>query len=78
MWRAIAACTLGGFPEGFLAADDERSLDWRLEFVASYLQRDPPSLGPRIPAETLRRFWTMLAHNQGRALNAASLARGWM
>ena len=66
----------GGFPDSFLAADDERSLDWRLEFVASYLQRDLPSLGPRIPAETLRRFWTMLAHNQGRMFNAASLARG--
>lgn len=66
----------GGFPESFLAEDDERSLDWRLDFVASYLQRDLPSLGPRIPAETLRRFWTMLAHNQGQTFNAASLARG--
>ena len=66
----------GGFPESFLAADDARSLDWRMEFVASYLQRDLPSLGPRIPAETLRRFWTMLAHNQGQTFNAASLARG--
>ena len=66
----------GGFPESFLAADDERSLEWRLEFITTYLQRDLPSLGPRIPAETLRRFWTMLAHNQGQAFNAASLARG--
>ena len=66
----------GGFPESFLAADDERSLEWRLEFIATYLQRDLPSLGPRIPAETLRRFWTMLAHNQGQTFNAASLARG--
>ena len=66
----------GGFPESYLAEDDERSLEWRLEFVASYLQRDLPSLGPRIPAETLRRFWTMLAHNQGQTFNAAPLARG--
>ena len=66
----------GGFPESFLAEDDERSLEWRPEFAASYLQRDLPSLGPRIPAETLRRFWTMLAHNQGQTFNAASLARG--
>ena len=66
----------GGFPESFLAADDERSLDWRLEFVNSYLQRDLPNLGPRIPAETLRRFWTMPAHSQGQIFNAAALARG--
>ena len=66
----------GGFPESFLAEDDERSLDWRIEFTSTYLQRDLPSLGPRIPAETLRRFWTMLAHNQGQTFNAASLARG--
>lgn len=66
----------GGFPESFLAEDDERSLAWRLEFITTYLQRDLPSLGPRIPAETLRRFWTMLAHNQGQTFNAASLARG--
>ena len=66
----------GGFPESFLADDDGRSFDWRLEFVGTYLQRDLPSLGPRIPAETLRRFWTMLAHNQGQTFNAAWLARG--
>ena len=73
---ANAVWLRGGFPESFLAEDDERSLEWRLEFVASYLQRDLPSLGPRIPAETLRRFWTMLAHNQGQTFNAALLARG--
>ena len=66
----------GGFPESFLAPDDQQSLDWRLAFVRSYLERDIPQLGPRIPAETLRRFWTMLAHNQGQLHNAATLARG--
>lgn len=66
----------GGFPESYLAADDEDSLDWRLDFIRTYLERDIPQLGPRIPAETLRRFWTMLAHSQGATLNAASLARG--
>lgn len=66
----------GGFPESCLAPSDEDSLDWRLAFIRTYLERDVPQLGPRIPAETLRRFWTMLAHNQGQTHNAAALARG--
>lgn len=66
----------GGFPESFLAADDDISLRWRRDFIRTYLERDIPQLGPRIPAETLRRLWTMLAHSQGGLLNAAQLARG--
>lgn len=66
----------GGFPESFLAQSDEESLLWRQQFIRTYLERDIPDLGPRIPAETLRRFWSMLAHHQGSVLNAASLARG--
>lgn len=66
----------GGFPESFFADDDEASLRWRRDFVRTYLERDLPQLGPRIPAETLRRFWTMLAHQQGGLLNVAQLARG--
>lgn len=66
----------GGFPESFLAKDDEASLRWRRDFIRTYLERDIPQLGPRIPAETLRRLWTMLAHQQGGVLNAAQLARG--
>jgi len=66
----------GGFPESFLAKGDETSLRWRRDFIRTYLERDIPQLGPRIPAETLRRLWTMLAHNQGGLLNAAQLARG--
>jgi uncharacterized protein len=64
----------GGFPESFTASDDESSLEWRDAFIKTYLERDIPQLGPRVPAETLRRFWTMLAHNQGALLNAARLA----
>jgi uncharacterized protein len=64
----------GGFPESFLAADDAASLRWRQQFIATYLERDIPQLGPRIPAETLRRLWTMLAHEQGQIVNAAKLA----
>lgn len=65
----------GGFPSSFLAEDDELSFKWRQDFIRTYLERDIPQLGPRIPAETLRRFWTMLAHSQAEMLNAANIAR---
>jgi predicted AAA+ superfamily ATPase len=64
----------GGFPESFLASSDDASLRWRQQFIGTYLERDIPQLGPRVPAETLRRLWTMLAHEQGQPLNAARLA----
>lgn len=66
----------GGFPDSFQAKNDQASMDWRLDFLRTYLERDIPALGPRIPATTLRRFWTMLAHVQGGLLNAAALAEG--
>jgi uncharacterized protein len=66
----------GGFPDSFLAADEQISVRWRQDFIRTYLERDIPQLGPRIPAETLRRLWTMFAHRQGGPLNAAQLARG--
>jgi predicted AAA+ superfamily ATPase len=65
----------GGFPDSFLAANDRVSQRWRQDFIRTYLERDIPLLGPRIPAETLRRFWTMLAHHQSGLLNAADFAR---
>jgi len=63
----------GGFPDSFLGASDEASLRWRLNFISTYLERDIPQFGPRIPAVTLRRLWTMLAHNQGGQVNTAQL-----
>ena len=66
----------GGFPASFLAANDRISLDWREDFIRTYLERDIPQFGSRIPAETLRRFWTMLAHHQAGMHNAATLAQG--
>jgi len=66
----------GGFPNSFLANNDIDSLAWRDNFIATYLARDIPQLGPRIPSETLRRFWTMLAFNQGQTFKPSSLARG--
>jgi len=65
----------GGFPESLLAADAARSLRWRHDFIRTYLERDIPQFGPRIAAETLRRFWGMLAHHQGGLLNTAQFAR---
>ncbi len=66
----------GGFPDSFLAPDDRLSLEWRKDLLRTYLERDVPMFGSRIPAETLRRFWTMLAHNQGALHNASRLATG--
>ena len=66
----------GGFPDSFLAADDPDSMTFRRNFVRSYLERDVAQFGRRIPAETLERFWTMLAHGQGTLLNASKLAAG--
>ena len=64
----------GGFPSSLTAESDAASLEWRRNFLRTYLERDIPQLGPRLPAETLRRLWTMLAHEQGGLLNAAKLA----
>lgn len=65
----------GGFPESLLANNARLSLRWRQDFIRTYLERDIPQFGPRIAAETLRRFWVMLAHNQGGLLNTAQFAR---
>jgi predicted AAA+ superfamily ATPase len=64
----------GGFPDSLLVTQDAISMEWRRAFIKTYLERDIPQFGPRIPAETLRRLWTMLAHLQGTPLNAAQLA----
>ncbi|MCY4050952.1 MAG: ATP-binding protein [Gammaproteobacteria bacterium] len=65
----------GGFPDSFLAQTNEQSMIWRENFIWTYLERDIPLLGPRIQAESLYRFWVMLAHAQGSILNAAKLAQ---
>lgn len=68
----------GGFPDSYLAEDDRTSFALRKDFVRSYLEREIPLFGPRIPAETLERLWTMIAHNQGALLNASRLAAALM
>jgi predicted AAA+ superfamily ATPase len=69
LWRR------GGFPLSFLAPSEQGSLRWRLEFVQALLERDLPQWGVRVPAVTLRRFWTMLAHYHGQIWNSAEPAR---
>jgi hypothetical protein len=63
----------GGFPDSFLAESDEDSIAWRRNFITTYLERDIPMLGPRLPAETLRRFWTILANEQGSLVNMSRI-----
>ena len=64
----------GGFPDSLLASNDRHSIDWRLDFIRSYLERDVPMFAPRLPAETIGRLWSMLAHQQGAMLNQSRLA----
>ena len=65
----------GGFPESYLAASDQDSLAVRRDLSRTYLQRDVAAFAPRLPATTLERLWTMLAHRQGTLLNASMLAK---
>lgn len=65
----------GGFPRSFLAASEEASFAWREAFVRTFLERDIPQLGIAIPAESLRRFWTMIAHSHGQVWNASGIGR---
>ena len=73
--RQAALWVRGGFPRSLLARSEKLSYAWRGDFVQSFLERDIPQLGIRVPAHTLRRFWTMLAHYHGQVWNAAELAR---
>jgi predicted AAA+ superfamily ATPase len=64
----------GGYPRSLLAADQDISFQWREDYIRTFLERDIPQLGFRIPANTLGRFWRMLAHSHGQVLNASKLA----
>ena len=66
--------TRGGFPRSYLASSEEESFAWREDFIRTFLERDMPLFGIRIPSETLRRFWTMLAHFHGQVWNASQLS----
>lgn len=72
-WRRL--WIRGGFPRSYLAETDSESISWRDDFIRTFLERDIPQLGIRVPAEALRRFWLMLAHYHGELWNASELAR---
>jgi hypothetical protein len=72
-WRVL--WLRGGFPRAYLAPDEQASSMWRQNFVRTFLERDIPQLGITIPAETLHRFWMMIAHYHGQTWNAAEFAR---
>jgi len=67
----------GGFPCSFLADSEDDSILWRESFISTFLERDIPQLGIKIPAQTLRRFWTMLSHYHGQMLNYSELAQSF-
>ena len=67
----------GGFPRSFLAPSAAASFEWRQQFVRTFLERDLPQLGITVGAATLRRFWTMLAHNHGQVWRSADFARSF-
>ncbi len=67
----------GGFPRAFLARSEAASVEWRREFVSAFLERDLPQLGFGLPPQTMRRFWTMLAHYHGQVWNASEFARSF-
>ncbi len=64
----------GGFPESYLAGDDNAAMDWVHDLISTYLERDIPQMGFTVPADRLRRLWTMLAHLQGETVNLSTLA----
>ncbi|MFH1161384.1 MAG: ATP-binding protein [bacterium] len=65
----------GGFPRSYLSRSEETSFQWRQDFIRTFLERDIPQLGISIPAEAMRRFWTMLAHFHGQIWNGSEFAR---
>lgn len=73
--HANALLSRGGFPASYLAPTDEISYQWRQDYISTFLERDIPNLGFRVPGATLRRFWTMLAHYHGQVLNASDLGQ---
>lgn len=67
----------GGLPRSFTADTEDASTIWRQEFIRTYLERELPGLGIRVPSPAIRRFWNMLAHYHGQTWNAAELARAF-
>jgi hypothetical protein len=67
----------GGFPRAFLGRTDAQSMEWRVSFLRTFLERDLPMLGVNVSADTMRRFWTMLAHHHAQLWNASEFGRSF-
>ena len=67
----------GAFPRSFLSPRDTVSVEWRQQFIRTFLERDLPQLGITIPAITMRRFWMMVAHYHGQIWNASEFSRAF-
>jgi uncharacterized protein len=67
----------GGFPKAFLARSDRESMEWRQSFIRTFLERDLPALGVNVATDTIRRFWTMLAHHHAQLWNASEIGRSF-
>lgn len=65
----------GGFPDSYLAESDKDSWEWRSNFINTYLERDIPLMGPKLPAIRMKRLWTMLAHTNGQQVNLSNLGK---
>lgn len=68
----------GGFPRSYLAKTDDDSYLWRQSYITTFLERDIPNLGFKIPPAHIRRFWIMLAHYHGQTINFSEIARSLM
>ncbi len=75
--RANRLWVRGGFPRSFLGRSDKESMDWRQSFIRTFLERDLPSLGVNVAADTMRRFWSMLAHHHAQLWNASEIGRSF-
>ena len=67
----------GGFPKSFLSRSDRESMEWRQSFIRTFLERDLPALGVNVAADTMRRFWSMIAHHHAQLWNASEIGRSF-
>ena len=65
----------GGFPDSYLAPNEDESWHWRRDFISTYVERDIPLMGPQVPPARLKRFWTMLAHYHGQQIVTSDLGK---
>jgi len=79
LWSELnGVCTIeryfesGGFPRSLLAKNSDISLEWRENFISSFLERDLIQWANFTPS-AMRRLWQMLAHLNGQTVNYSHL-----